>query len=88
MPEPKAFHRFAQVARRWRDLIDRRSAHFVDLHRSGRWRLYYSEAEFLALLREAVKLAEAWADIAPAPGVEGKVPPTEAPEIPRQWPAA
>jgi uncharacterized repeat protein (TIGR03809 family) len=84
MPEPKAFRRFAQAAEKWRDLVEKRSAHFVDLHKSGRWRLYYSEAEFLALLREAVELAISWAETsaatAAAPKAAGRSEPTAATE--------
>jgi hypothetical protein len=67
MTEPQAFRRFARTALKWRELIDRRCAHFIDLHRSGRWKHYYDEAQFLALMREAVDLAEAWSELAPQP---------------------
>ena len=67
MTEPLAFRRFAQTALKWRELIDRRCAHFIDLHRSGRWQHYYDEAQFLRLMREAVDLAEAWSELAPRP---------------------
>jgi uncharacterized repeat protein (TIGR03809 family) len=67
MSEPQAFRHFAQIARRWRDLVDQRCAHFVELHRSGRWKHYYDEAQFLLLLREAVDLAQTWSQIAPLP---------------------
>jgi uncharacterized repeat protein (TIGR03809 family) len=67
MTEPHAFRQFAQIARRWRDLVDQRCAHFVELHRSGRWKHYYDEAQFLLLMREALDLAETWARIAPLP---------------------
>jgi uncharacterized repeat protein (TIGR03809 family) len=65
MTEPQAFRQFAQIAQRWRDLVDQRCAHFVELHRSGRWKHYYDEAQFLLLMREAVDLAETWSRIAP-----------------------
>ena len=42
-------------------------AHFVELYHSGRWKHYYSEEQFLARLREAIKLSERWAEIAPPP---------------------
>jgi hypothetical protein len=61
----KTFHRFSQTAQKWRELVDRRCAHFVELHRSGRWKLYYDEAEFLLRMREALDLAETWSQIAP-----------------------
>jgi hypothetical protein len=50
--------RFAQATQKWRDLVEKRSAYFVELHASGRWKHYYTEARSLALLREAVGLAD------------------------------
>src|SRR5215207_6732308 len=44
-----------QVAQRWRDLADRRRSHFIELYESGRWKLYYTEAEFILRLREVFK---------------------------------
>ena len=41
--------------------------HFDDLYRTGRWKRYYTEQEFLAELRHAVTIAERWAKIAPLP---------------------
>src|SRR5438309_11882724 len=55
------------VVHKWRDLAERRRAHFVDLYNSGRWRHYYTEAQFLARMREVVETAETWAKIAPRP---------------------
>jgi hypothetical protein len=57
MMETRTLHRFSQAARKWRDLVDRRCAHFVELHSSGRWKLYYDEAEFVLRMREALDLA-------------------------------
>ena len=48
------------LARKWRALAQRRKAHLVDLYHSGRWRLYYSEADFAERLREAVCLVDRW----------------------------
>ena len=67
MTEPQAFRRFAQTAQKWRDLVDQRCAHFIELHKTGRWKHYYDEAQFLLLMREAVDLAETWSRIAPRP---------------------
>jgi uncharacterized repeat protein (TIGR03809 family) len=39
---------------RWRALAERRKAHLVGLYDSGRWRLYYSEQDLVARLREAI----------------------------------
>jgi uncharacterized repeat protein (TIGR03809 family) len=67
MTEPPAARRFAQTAQKWRDLVNRRCAHFIELHKTGRWKHYYDEARFLLLVREAVALAETWSRIAPRP---------------------
>ena len=71
MTEPQAFRRFAQTAQKWRDLVDQRCAHFIELHKTGRWKHYYDEAQFLLLMREAVDLAETWSRIAPRPQDDG-----------------
>jgi uncharacterized repeat protein (TIGR03809 family) len=55
-----------QVALRWRDLANRRRSHFVVLYESGRWKLYYTEAEFILRLREAFQAAEQWEKLAAA----------------------
>jgi hypothetical protein len=65
MPDPQAFGRFARASQKWRELVEKRSLHFVELHASGRWRLHYSEEQFFTLLREALELAEMWARISP-----------------------
>jgi uncharacterized repeat protein (TIGR03809 family) len=56
-----------RVAQKWRDLADRRRAHFVELYHSGRWKHYYSEEQFLSRMRDAIRAAESWALIAPRP---------------------
>lgn len=48
------------LTRKWRALAERRRAHLVDLYDSGRWRLYYSEQEFVLRLREAIGVVEKW----------------------------
>ena len=55
------------AARKWRDLAERRRAHFIDLFRTGRWRHYYTDVQFLTEMRKASALADQWARIAPAP---------------------
>jgi hypothetical protein len=67
MTEWQAARRLAQTAQKWRDLINRRCAHFIELHKSGRWTHYYDETQFLLLMSEAVALAEIWSRIAPRP---------------------
>jgi hypothetical protein len=53
-----------------RALAERRRAHFLELYDSGRWKYYYSETEFLYRLREAIRLSDRWAEIAPPPADE------------------
>lgn len=48
------------VSRKWLSLAERRKAHLVDLYESGRWRLYYDEAEFVSRLREANREIDLW----------------------------
>ncbi len=56
---------YDQVTQKWRDLAERRRAHFVELYETGRWRHYYTEEQFLACMREVIEAAEVWAKIAP-----------------------
>lgn len=52
------------LAARWRNLAERRLDHLIELYRSGRWRRYHSEAEFLALVREARAALATWEALA------------------------
>jgi uncharacterized repeat protein (TIGR03809 family) len=51
------------IAQRWRDLAERRRQHIVDLYETGRWRHYYSEAELLDAMREAIGNVATWDEI-------------------------
>jgi uncharacterized repeat protein (TIGR03809 family) len=66
MSDHKPIGSLDAVAQKWRDLAERRHAHFVDLFKSGRWRRYYSEEQFLHRLREALRASERWAMLAPS----------------------
>ena len=59
---------YGDVAQKWRDLAERRRAHFVDLYRSGRWKHYYTEEQFLLRMREVIRAADTWAQLARRPG--------------------
>ena len=59
-------HAFDDVAQKWRALAERRRAHLVELYDSGRWKRYYSEEQFVRRMREAIRLIERWAEIAPS----------------------
>jgi len=63
-------HAFQVVAQKWRALAERRRAHFLELYDSRRWKHYYSETQFLYRLREAIRLSDRWAEIAPPPADE------------------
>jgi uncharacterized repeat protein (TIGR03809 family) len=65
MPERQAPRPYDRLAHKWRDLADRRREHFADMYRSGRWKHYYTEEEFLVRMREAISAADVWHRIAP-----------------------
>lgn len=62
-----AIRKWERIGLKWRDLAERRHAHYLDLYKSGRWQRYYTEDEFRAELAVAIKLAQRWATIAPRP---------------------
>ena len=64
MLDRRAARPLDEVAQKWRDIAERRREHFIRLYDSGRWKLYYTEEEFLARVREAVALVNRWAAIA------------------------
>jgi len=43
-----------KVVRKWLSLAKQRKAHLIELYESGRWRLYYTDPEFIDRLREAI----------------------------------
>jgi hypothetical protein len=46
MHDWEALRRFNKTAEKWRDLAEKRRRYFEDLHQSGRWKYYYTEALF------------------------------------------
>jgi uncharacterized repeat protein (TIGR03809 family) len=70
MSEPQPGRALDAVAQKWRQLAERRRAHFVELFNSGRWKYYYNEEQYLTRMRETFRLAERWALIAPSPNNE------------------
>ena len=52
---------YDSVARKWLALAERRRAHVVELRESGRWRHYYTPAELLEAMREAIDSRDEWA---------------------------
>ena len=55
------------VSLKWRSLIERRRAHFIELYLTGRWKKYYEEEQFLVIFRETMTIADRWNEIAPKP---------------------
>jgi hypothetical protein len=65
---PETSGNLEPVSLKWRNLIERRRAHFIDLYLTGRWKRYYAEEEFLAIFLETMNIADRWVEIAPKPG--------------------
>jgi len=53
-------HPYETSAKKWRALAYSRCAHLVELSRSGRWKHYYSEEQFLSNMVEALRAAQTW----------------------------
>lgn len=66
MAERPTWRPYDAIAQRWSDLAERRRAHFIDLYRTGRWKHYYTEKEFVAQMRDVIDDANKWAKLAGA----------------------
>lgn len=55
---------YDSIARKWLALVERRQQHFLELCDTGRWRHYYTEAEFLDEMRKVLRVRHQWATIA------------------------
>jgi uncharacterized repeat protein (TIGR03809 family) len=58
---------YDSIARKWLALVERRQAHFIELCDSGRWRHYYTHAEFLEEMRKVLRMRDRWAVLAGLP---------------------
>ena len=58
---------YDSIARRWLALVERRQEHFIELCDTGRWRHYYTRAEFLEEMRKVLRLRDQWASLAGLP---------------------
>jgi uncharacterized repeat protein (TIGR03809 family) len=58
---------YDSIARRWLALVERRQEHFLELCETGRWRHYYTHAEFLDEMRKVLRVRDQWAAIAGLP---------------------
>ena len=83
MSEPQS-GRYDSIARRWLDLIERRQEHFLDLCDSGRWRHYFTEAEFLDEMRKVLRVRDQWAAIAGIPLASEDLLPGDGPPLRRR----
>ena len=61
----QAAAKWESVARKWRMLAERRSAHHIEMFNSGRWKHYYTDEEFLLAMRSAIVTARDWRALAP-----------------------
>jgi uncharacterized repeat protein (TIGR03809 family) len=64
MPAVQGGFRLDEISRKWRDLADRRLAYFTELYRSGRWKHYYTPDDFASRMRDVVKAAKVWSNLA------------------------
>jgi hypothetical protein len=58
---------YDSIALRWLALVERRQQNFVELHNTGRWRHYYTHAEFLDEMHKILDLRNRWARLAGVP---------------------
>src|SRR5262245_30652868 len=79
MTDQQALHRFNRTAEKWRDLAEKRRQYFEELHQSGRWKYYYTEALFFRRLGKAAELVELWEPVLKARVTEVPSAPTSAP---------
>jgi hypothetical protein len=75
MTDEQALRRFNRTAEKWRDLAEKRRQYFEDLHQSGRWKYYYTEALFYQRLGKAAELVELWDPVLKARVTELPSPP-------------
>jgi uncharacterized repeat protein (TIGR03809 family) len=86
MSEPQS-GRYDSIALRWLALIERRQEHFLDLCDSGRWRHYFTEAEFLDEMRKVLRVRDQWATLAGVPLTAEDLPVDDDGELPAPVPA-
>jgi uncharacterized repeat protein (TIGR03809 family) len=70
--------RYQRALERWRALAERRLAYITDLYETGRWQRYFSEREFLRMVRETRAAVETWQRLVPDPAPSAQVLPLTA----------
>jgi uncharacterized repeat protein (TIGR03809 family) len=58
---------YDSIARRWLALVERRQQNLIELCNTGRWRHYYTHAQFLDEIRKVLHLRNQWAWLAGLP---------------------
>jgi hypothetical protein len=58
---------YDSIARKWLALVERRQQNFVELGNTGRWRHYYTHAQFVDEMRKVLHLRNHWAQLAGLP---------------------
>jgi uncharacterized repeat protein (TIGR03809 family) len=58
---------YDSTARRWLALVERRQENIIELCTTGRWRRYYTHAQFLEEMRKVLDLRNRWARLAGLP---------------------
>ena len=52
------------ILQRGRDLAHQRLAYYSELSRTGRWKLFFNEREFIERLRDVIAVTNAWNELA------------------------
>jgi hypothetical protein len=58
---------YDSIARSWLALVERRQQSIIELWKSGRWRHYYTHAQFLDEMGKVLHLRNQWARLAGVP---------------------
>jgi hypothetical protein len=58
---------YDSTARKWLALVERRQQSFIELGTTGRWRHYYTHAEFVDEMGKVLHLRNQWARLAGVP---------------------
>lgn len=67
MPTVQGGPRFDVLARKWRDLAERRLVYFTELYRSGRWKHYYTQETFAVRMLDVIRAVKIWNALAGQP---------------------
>ena len=58
---------YDSTAGRWLALVERRQQNLIELCNSGRWRHYFTHAQFIDEMRKVLHLRNQWAELAGLP---------------------